>query len=381
MRVFRRSLAVCSVLALACPVLEAQQPAPIRTGAELEQLLQERADIALTVPELGYSWRDEDVAGDPESGSVAVTHSKVIYYFVHWGPIEVDGIDEDYARQRIPKLWPGEGLAVQKVAPATVAGHPAVYAEAMPRRAFYRAFFLIWNCPETGRQFIADMNYNVAVGTPRAELDAELETTRHTLACHPGAPVAHLPGHPIRYDNPRYGLSFEHPANWFVFDNPYGVPHPAYRGLRDASVGSVLAWMQDMEVKLGFEWSRLPTPDGDSKEAMGVQVDLLRLAVKKAREVEGVTDFVLDEYETLRFGPTPVLKITGIAQLDEEHAKKADSIPSVRLMMLVAQDRTSNRRLVVSVAVGYHRKDGLLLPPDRSILDRWAVALTEGLRL
>ena len=129
----------------------------MRTDRELEAALSEAAGIRLDLPALGYAWKDADLSGDKEQGALRVEHNRVIYYFVHWGPIESPEITEAYVRQRIPKIWPGEGLEVRKVEPATVAGHPALYAEAMPKRTFYRAFFLIWNCPQTGRQFIADM--------------------------------------------------------------------------------------------------------------------------------------------------------------------------------------------------------------------------------
>ena len=114
--------------------------------------------------------------------------------------------------------------------------------EAIPRRPFYRPQFLIWNCPESGRQFIADMNYNTLYRTPRSELQAQIDATVRTLACHPGAPTSPVPGHVARYDSLRFGLSFSYPLRWYVFENPYGVPHPAYRGFRDNTIGSVLAW-------------------------------------------------------------------------------------------------------------------------------------------
>ncbi|MCP4898313.1 MAG: hypothetical protein GY906_15170 [bacterium] len=378
-----RMVAACGVFAWclnALPVF-AQQAQALRSGEDLEQLIEEKAGFALELPELSFSWADEGFIGDRESGSLASTHSKVIYYFVHWGPTEVEEIDEAYVRQRIPKVWPGEGLEVQKVKAATVAGHPALFAEVMPRRQFYRAFFLIWNCPETGRQFIADMNYNVAVKTPRAELEAEFETTRKTLSCHPGTPVSHLPTHPVRYDNPRYGLSFEHPPHWHVYDNPYGVPHPAYAGLRNHTVGSVLAWMQDMEVSLQFAWSPIPDQEQPSGEAMGIQLDLYKMAVGSALALDGVEDFVADEYETLSLGATPVLKVTGTAELTKPEAKGQDFVPKSRLMMLIASDAEKKRVVTISVGIDYYRNGGEIHPPDRSIFDRWAVEIAKGLEL
>ncbi len=371
-------LLLLPLMVLAGPA-HGQQAPPVRGSAELESLLAEAAQVRLDLPELGYAWQDDALEGDAKQGGLAVNHNKVIYYFIHWGPIEVPEITEAYVRERIPKIWPSEDLDVQKVEAASVAGHPAIYAEVMPKRTFYRAFFIIWNCPQTGRQFIADMNYNVTVKTPRGELEAELATTRSTLACHPDAPISKLPGHTVHYDNPRYGLSFEHPAHWFVFDSPYGVPHPAYQGIRDHSVGSILAWLQDMEVSLRFEWQAKPETTESAKESMVGRVDLYRFAVKKATELEGFDDFAPEEYEMLRVGPIPALKVTGTAIRSKPDKKGLDLSPRARLMILVAESPEDGRLLCISAQVDYHRKDGLFYPPDRLILDTWAVDLARAM--
>lgn len=362
--------------------IEAEEPERHRgSDTGIESLLLKESGVKVDLPEVGYSWTSEAVAGDAASGSLEASSRKVIYYFVHWGPVETEEINEAYARQRIPELWPSEGLEVTKVETSVVAGHPAVYAEAVPARQFYRAFFLIWNCPETGRQFIADMNYNVAVGTPRSELDAEIETTRKTLACHPGAPVEALPGHIVRYDNPRYGLSLSHPAHWYVFDSPYGVAHPAYRGIRDRTIGSILGWLQDMEVSIRFQWQPIAEPAGESGTAMDVNVDLYAKAVETALASDEVADFVADSYEMLRFGATPVLKVVGTATKTPPEERGLDRSPKERLMVLAAVDKESGRLFFTTIRIDYHLKDGLYDPPDRAILDRWAASIVQGLEL
>jgi hypothetical protein len=358
---------------------EAKAP-PVRDDTQLEAFLAESAKIQIDLPALGYAWNDQDLHGDAEQGSLAVENNKVVYYFLHWGPIEVPKITEAYVRQRIPKIWPSEGLEVRKVEPRTVAGHPAYYAEVLPKRGFYRAHFLVWNCEQSGRQFIADMNYNVSVKTPRKELQAELDATEKTLACHPGAPTTTLENHAIHYDNPRYRIRFDHPAHWFVFDNPYGVPHPAYEGLRNHQVGSILAWLQDMEVRMRFEWQEGPESAKEAREAMGINIDLYRLAVRKATELGGIDDFSSEEHETLRVGEISVLKVGGTAIRAKPKSKGLDQSPKARTMMLVAKSPKDGRELVISLQIDFHREDGLFVPPDRSILDNWAVTLSKNLR-
>lgn len=356
-----------------------EEQAPVRDDTELEAFLSKATGIGIDLPALGYAWNEKDLIGDATKGALAVDHKKVIYYFIHWGPIEVHTITEAYVRQRIPKIWPGEGLEVKRVKPTEVAGHPAFYAQVIPKRAFYRAFFLIWNCEESGRQFIADMNYNVSAQTPKAELQAELDATEKTLACHEEAATSSLPTHPVRYDNPRYKIRFDHPVRWFVFDNPYGVPHPAYQGMRNHEVGSILAWLQDMEVKLRFDWEPKQDSDEEPQESMGVPLNIYNMALNKAVELEGIDDFCAEEYETLRIGSIPVLKITGTAIRSKPESKGLDRSPRVRLMVLVAESPKDSRLLFITTQIEYYLKNGVYYPPDRSILDRWAADLAKGL--
>lgn len=350
----------------------------VRGHRELEALLWEHAGIAATMPDLGYSWNEEDIAGTRSRGSIWVTHTKMIYYFVHWGPMEAESITEDYVRRRIPEIWPSEGLRVMATRPMTVAGHPAIYAEAIPRREFYRAHFLIWNCPESGRQFIADMNYNVRYLTPRSALQAQIDATTNTLSCHDGAPTTTLPDHVARYDSPRFRLAFAHPLRWHVFESPYRVPHPAYQGVRDETIGSVLAWLKDREVHIGFAWQPTPSVQPGDTSAMVGDISKFRAALDLMETVEGLASFTPQASETLTIHGRAVLKVLGKVTGPHPDTRPSASIPEGRATVLVL-DISDARQLLVIVRIDNYTLDGVSLPPDRDIFDRLARDVLSGL--
>ncbi len=307
----------------------------------------------------------------------------MFYFFIHWGPIQVDEITDSYVRERIPQVWPSEGLEVISTRPATVAGHPAVYAEVRPARGFYSAHFLIWNCPETGRQFIADMNYNTDLRTPRAELEDQIRAVTETLACHKGAPVRSLESHPILYESPRFDLAFSHPADWFVVESPYAVPHPDYRGIRDRHVGSVLARPKDRPTALTFRWEPTGQRQEGEREGMVGSVRLYRRAVDVAGEMDGVGAFYPQASESLTASGRKVMKLLGRVVKDRPVGEAAsggeEAAEKARMMILVVEEVQEGKDLFVAVSIDDYLTDGAFHQVERDVFDRWAAALLDGL--
>ncbi|MGD2154766.1 MAG: hypothetical protein PVG79_15975, partial [Gemmatimonadales bacterium] len=233
--------------------------------------------------------------------------------------------------------------------------------------------------PESGRQFIADMNYNTRYRTPESELQAQIDATTKTLACHSGAPTAPVPGLVARYENPRFRLAFSHPLRWYAFESPFAVPHPSYRGVRNDTIGSVLAWPKDREVRLGFIWGASPTTEAVDSSAMVGNVQAFRAVVDLMRGLERVESFTPEASEMLDAPKWRVLKVLGsVIQVEPENPPVGFE-PRGRAAVLVLDARNSDRRLFIIVWIDNHTLDGRSLPPDRDIFDRWAVDLLGSL--
>jgi hypothetical protein len=362
------------------PAWAAGQEPRLMDQDAVAKLLREKAALSMSFPEGGYLIDDDALQGDSTQGSLWVDHEKMTYYMVHWGPIETEAITPEYVTARIPKVWPTEGLVVQRTEPATVAGHPAVYAEVLPKRAFYRAHFLIWNCPESGREFIADMNYNVRLLTPKSDLQAQIDATSKTLSCHDGAPVSRVPGLDARFESPRFRLGFSHPLRWYVIENPFGVPHPAYRGVRSAEVGSLLCWPKDRSVRVGAFWRPLPKEGSKERAQMlagGSGTD--RGALAFAKEISEFGSFDPQATEIVSVQGIKAFKVLGDVVRKEPPAPDSGDEAEGRALVVALDQEPSRRRLFLVVWIDRYRRDGIAYPPDRDIFDRWGLALLSGL--
>jgi hypothetical protein len=377
-RTIKRLLIPLSLMTISGAI--AQTP-DVRTDVELETFLAERANLNINMPDAGYIWDDSSFTGSTETGTLSVSSTRVIYYFLHWGPIEVPAITEDYVRERIPEVWPGEGLQVLSVKDTVVAGHPAFFAEVLPQRDVYRAFFVIWNCPESGRQFIADMNYNIRYRTPREELEAELATTYHTVACHVGADTEELPTHVALFDSPRFELSFHHPLHWYVMESPYGVPHPDYRGRRNRDIGSLLAHLQDRTTDFFFKWESLPEQTSDDTLVMGSVLEHYRSAIATARGMDQVDSFEYGDAETVTINGLKVFKLFGDVVRKSPEQPDPGFVPDARALVVLIDNPEGTRRLQVVILIDEYEVDGIYLRPARDIFDRWATNLSEEIEL
>lgn len=367
--IYSSTFALCLVLCATVAVLAHGRKKHM--GTDLEVLLKEKASITIDFPASNFYWKEEDIKGTPEEGSIATVKVKGIYYFIHWFPREVEEITPEFVRERIPKLWPSEGLVVKDIKPMTVAGHPAYFATAEPKRKFYCPNFLVWNCPESGRTFIADMNYSIAWLTPTSYLDAMINTTSKTLACHPGAPTSKINGHAVRYDNPSFGISFRHPVSWFVFENPYAINSPAYEGIRDEKIGSVLAWLQDEQVVIRFIWRPMPEPNeqGEQTATMGGPREKLAAAENVMKAIEGIESFTPQAYETLKVGEREIHKVIGAIVKEKPKQEAGKFVPNARAVSMLIDNEENYRRLIVVIQINYYNIDGIAYPPKRYLLD------------
>jgi hypothetical protein len=378
-RAFRGLAGVVAAAGLWPAGAAGQEPRLLDQDA-VAKLLNEKAALSMSFPEGGYLLEKEAFQGDPTQGSLWVDRQKMTYYMVHWGPIETETITPEYVTARIPTVWPTEGLVVQRTEPATVAGHPAVYAEVLPKRAFYRAHFLIWNCPESGRQLIADMNYNVSLRTPRSDLQAQIDATTKTLSCHDGAPVSRVDGLDARFESPRFRLGFAHPLRWYVIENPFGVPHPAYHGVRSAEVGSLLCWPKDRSVRVGVFWRPLPKEGSKERAQMlagGSGTD--RGALAFAKEISEFASFDPQATEIVSVDGIKAFKVLGDVVRKEPPAADSGDEAEGRALVIALDQEPTERRLFLVVWIDRYRRDGIAYPPDRDIFDRWGLALLSGL--
>jgi len=146
-----------------------------------------------------------------------LSSDKWLMYFLHWRPLteEKNTLSLEYAQKYLLNFWgPNMPFTLDGEAGETmVAGHPAYFVNATFRDTLVRTRFIVWNCPETQRQFVGDCNINLIKKTPEPLLELQSAITS-TISCHGQARDHDVPLLNQKYQSDKYHLSLWIPENW-----------------------------------------------------------------------------------------------------------------------------------------------------------------------
>ncbi|MFB0566186.1 MAG: hypothetical protein ACETWK_10980 [Candidatus Aminicenantaceae bacterium] len=205
----------------------------------------------------GDDWKVITEKSSPSGGSIKLYQDKWLMYFVHWRPLteEKENLSIDYMRKLMLSFWgPNMPFTLSdKGGEMRIAGHKAFYIDGTIYEGRIHTRFIVWNCPETKRQFIADCNINVGRGTPK-ELLALQEKISLTTVCHPGARGQEFPQLKQKYTSKEYKLSFFIPDNWRT--NDYDPFEWFPEGMSDVN-GSLWTLLTDSEKYVELVWDNM----------------------------------------------------------------------------------------------------------------------------
>jgi len=191
---------------------EGKSTAPdISDFIDLPGLRQEGPDWRVIFQELGA-----------DKGHLRLSQSKWLMYFLHWRPLTETNksISIAYARNHLLNFW-GQAMNFKLMdidGEMEICGHKAYFTEGSFGDGAVYTRFIVWNCPQTNRQFTADCNINLQRKTPRELLDLQ-RTITQTVCCHKDAPSPEVPaGLSQRYQSDQWDVSFFIPASWRTAD-------------------------------------------------------------------------------------------------------------------------------------------------------------------
>lgn len=190
----------------------------------------------------------------PDRGSIRLHQDKWLMYFLHWRPLtqEKEEVSIEYVRNLMLSFWgPSMPFTLsENYGEVEVAGHRAFFVEGTIYEGMIHTRFIVWNCPKTKRQFIADCNINVRRGTLQQLLDIQKEITL-SVSCHLQAKT---PKHPLltkKFVSEKYHLSFYIPENWRAHDYNDAGWFP--QGMTDTN-GTLWTLLTDSEKYVELRW-------------------------------------------------------------------------------------------------------------------------------
>lgn len=155
-------------------------------------------------------------------GHFRLSQSKWLMYFLHWRPLTEANrtISIAYVRNHLLNFW-GQAMNFKLMdvdGEMEICGHKAYFTEGSFGNGAVYTRFIVWNCPETNRQFTADCNINLQRKTPRELLDLQ-RTITQTVCCHKDAPSPEVPAElSQRYQSDKWDVSFFIPPTWRTAD-------------------------------------------------------------------------------------------------------------------------------------------------------------------
>lgn len=347
------------------------QEKELQKKENLISLIKQKSDLEIQLEDLGWQWREEDIIGTKEKGEFTFSDTKWLMYLIHWGPIQVPEITVDYVKERMLKMWGVKFEFTGKEGTTKVAGHDAVWVEAYGTNKSFYTRFIIWNCPESGREFIADTNYNLRRKTPKEDFEKEMRSAK-TVQCHEGASAKHFQDLNKRFKSKKYGLSFYYPEEWFMFDSPYYVPFPQYEGIRNRKMGSLLGLCSDQNISVTLKWSPLDEAKKE-KPVMGVEqtiLENLKSEIESRKEVESIQNHGMEDFTV---NNKKITRIWGACQFKEPENETERAFFTGKGIYQVAELylEKKKKKIVVILMTKLYRYGPRISSPSRHFQDRF----------
>jgi hypothetical protein len=191
-----------------------------------------------------------------DGGITRLHHDKWLMYFVHWRPLteEKENLSPEYVRHLMLNFWGADMpfTLEDSVRQTQVAGHPALVIDGTIYDGAIRSRFIVWNCPETKRQFVADCNINVGRGTQPELFDLQTEIT-YSIDCHQGGQTQKHPNLKQEFASKDYNLAFSIPESWRAYEYRDTAWFPD--GMTETN-GSLWTLLTDSEKYVELKWSR-----------------------------------------------------------------------------------------------------------------------------
>jgi hypothetical protein len=308
----------------------------------------------------GDDWIVVNKEASEFGGTLQLFHDKWLMYFLHWRPLTAErrNISVEYAKKLLLSFWgPDMPFTIKGEGGETeVGGHKAYFIDGTIYNNMIRTRFIIWNCPETNRQFIADCNINLSLGTPEKLLAIQYKITS-TISCHGQKKLKSYDLLSQNFNSKKYDLSFDIPANWRSHEYTSKKWFP--EGLTKTN-GTLWTLLTDSRKFIDFRWENKERKiskellvnhlkglkDGDFTYDKKVETRYGKLEVKNIKEsdnlVVGELSVVFNQqYKEENFSETYISKaflwnnhgktyflLTGVVCLDEVWKRPLNLSPS-----------------------------------------------------
>ena len=235
----------------------------------------------------------------PDGGHIKLNHDHWLMYFLHWRPLseENKNISVEYAKERMLNFWgPDIPFTITSEGGVTeIGGHQAYFIDGSFSNGIVQTRFIVWNCPETKRQFIADCNINTRRGTSEKLLKLQYHISA-TISCHGQAVNVDHPSLTQKYKSDKYYLSFCIPETWRT--DEYTEPKWFPEGPSDTN-GTLWTLLTDSNKYIDLVWYN--AEKGISESLFREAVEWFKNRIWDFEQITfSISDFKIDQVRKIR---------------------------------------------------------------------------------
>ncbi|MCP4704217.1 MAG: hypothetical protein GY865_06380 [candidate division Zixibacteria bacterium] len=240
----------------------------------------------------GDDWEVSSLDISPDEGKIRLRHDNWLMYFLHWRPLDSTNneLSIAYVENHLLNFW-GTAMPFKLIGDTgtvEIAGHTAYYVGATIGDAMIKTRFIVWNCEKTNRQFTADCNVNLKMGTLEDKLKLQYEITS-TICCHEDCTISDNTKLPKSYTSKEWELSFNKPRAWRTL--PFETKQWFPDGINKTK-GTLWTLMTNSQKVVELYWSK--HKETLSNEKLLKSLDNLIIDSLQAKLSPGIVSYKVD---------------------------------------------------------------------------------------
>ena len=148
-------------------------------------------------------------------GHIKLKNEIWLMNFLHWWPLTKSNsnISSEYAKNLLMNLWGMQFNLTGAEGETKVNGHQAFWIEGKLGEVV-KTRFIVWNCPESKRQFLSDCNINISLKTPDTLLILQSDDITNSVCCHHNNNKTNNPRLPQQIEYKDQNITLNIPENW-----------------------------------------------------------------------------------------------------------------------------------------------------------------------
>lgn len=196
------------------------------------------------------------------SGHITLKKKAWMMHFIHWWSLteEKKKLSVEYARYLLKSLWGMPFTLTGEEGTMKINGHTAYFVDGIYSN-IVKTRFIVWNCHESGRQFLSDCNINISLNTPNELFELQVKDITKSISCHDTEKFVNNPKIPKHLVYKDENITFNIPSNYrsdFYIVNPNSdkkIPGHYENGLSQKR-GVIWNLMTDSEKEINFIWQK-----------------------------------------------------------------------------------------------------------------------------